>query len=247
MAWFKMHQESARHPKLKRLARGLEISKPAAIGHLFLLWSWAMDYAPDGDISGIDAEDIAGAAEWDGDADTFIAALLSCGIRGGGFLDRTEDGGFILHDWEENIGDDLERRRRAAEKLRKYRAKGKSDFNDTCNGYVTVTSPLRNGYITGEGDANIKISDKDLLELHEKRLRRILEAALSGGCDTIILGAFGCGASKNDPELVAQANRNVAGEYLHAFKNIEYAIYSSKSDERNYKVFDRVMGDISGV
>ena len=104
-----------------------------------------------------------------------------------------------------------------------------------------------NGYITGEGDANIKLSDKDLLELHEKRIRRILEAALSGGCDTIILGAFGCGAFKNDPEIVAQANRNVAGEYLHAFKNIEYAIYSSKSDERNYKAFDRVMGDKSGV
>ena len=159
MAWFKVNQTLTRHPKLKRLARGLGISEPTAIGHLILLWGWAMDYAPDGDISEFDAEDIAGVAGWDGDADTFIAALLSCGIRGDGFLERTEDGGLIFHDWEENIGSDLEQRRKAAEKIRKYRAKKKSDLPEACNGvrngvrnghdtgYVTVAC---NGYVTGE-------------------------------------------------------------------------------------------------
>ena len=162
MAWFKVNQTLTRHPKLKRLARGLGISEPTAIGHLILLWGWAMDYAPDGDISEFDAEDIAGVAGWDGDADTFIAALLSCGIRGDGFLERTEDGGLIFHDWEENIGSDLEQRRKAAEKIRKYRAKKKTDLPEACNGlrngYVTGTQPLRNGlrngydtgYVTGE-------------------------------------------------------------------------------------------------
>ena len=83
--------------------------------------------------------------------------------------------------------------------------------------------------------------DKDLLVLHEKRLRRILEVALSEGCDTIILGAFGCGAFQNNPEVVALANRNVIKDYLHAFKNIEFAVYCSPHDERNFKIFERVM------
>jgi hypothetical protein len=31
-------------------------------------------------------------------------------------------------------------------------------------------------------------------------LRRILEVALSEGCETITLGVFGCGAFQNNPE-----------------------------------------------
>ncbi len=83
-------------------------------------------------------------------------------------------------------------------------------------------------------------SDRDLLKLHEKRLRRILEVALSEGVEAIVLGAFGCGAFENNPEVVALANRNVIDEYLYAFRKIEFAIYCS-NDERNYKVFDRVL------
>lgn len=90
------------------------------------------------------------------------------------------------------------------------------------------------------------MKDKELLALHEKRLRRILEVALSEGCDTIILGAFGCGAFQNNPEVVALANRNVIKDYLHAFKNIEFARKKLRCDsililkvpqERNVTIF----------
>ena len=94
---------------------------------------------------------------------------------------------------------------------------------------------------TGDGNKQTVMKDKDLLALHEKRLRRILEVALSEGCDTIILGAFGCGAFQNNPEVVAQANRNVIKDYLHAFKNIEFAVYCSPRDDRNFKIFERVL------
>ncbi|MCR5633793.1 MAG: TIGR02452 family protein [Lachnospiraceae bacterium] len=111
---------------------------------------------------------------------------------------------------------------------------------------ITCAAPnLRNipsnKYNTGDGNKNVIIGDKDLLALHEKRLRRILEVALSENCDTIILGAFGCGAFQNNPEVVALANRNVIKDYLHAFKNIEFAVYCSPHDERNFKIFERVL------
>lgn len=100
-----------------------------------------------------------------------------------------------------------------------------------------------NPYNSGDGNKAIVMKDRDLLTLHEKRLRRILDVAVLEGNDTIILGAFGCGAFENNPEIVAMASRNVIKKYLHAFKTIEYAIYCSPRDERNYKTFARVLGE----
>ena len=51
MAWIKSQQVLREHPKLKRLARRLEVSVPAALGHLHMLWWWALDYAQDGDLT----------------------------------------------------------------------------------------------------------------------------------------------------------------------------------------------------
>lgn len=98
-----------------------------------------------------------------------------------------------------------------------------------------------NQYNSGDGSDQIRIKDKELLEVHEKRLRRMLEVAISEGVETIILGAFGCGAFENNPEVVARASSNVIKDYLHAFRNIEFAVYCSPRDERNYKVFERVL------
>ena len=105
-----------------------------------------------------------------------------------------------------------------------------------------LRSQPSNRYNTGDGSRQTRIKDEDLLVLHEKRLRRILEVALSEGCDTIVLGAFGCGAFQNDPEVVALASKNVIRDYLHAFMNIEFAVYCPQSDDRNFRIFERVLG-----
>ena len=111
---------------------------------------------------------------------------------------------------------------------------------------ITCAAPnLRNQpsnrYNSGDGNRQVKMTDKGLLALHEKKLRRILEVALSEGCETIILGAFGCGAFQNNPEVVALANRNVIKDYLHAFKNVEFAVYCPPRDDSNFKIFERVL------
>lgn len=86
----------------------------------------------------------------------------------------------------------------------------------------------------------IFISDKVLKELHKKRARRILDIAVSEGEDVIILGAFGCGAFRNPPDIVAQAYREVIDDYKYDFKTIEFAVYCPpQQGSSNYHAFQR--------
>lgn len=98
-----------------------------------------------------------------------------------------------------------------------------------------------NAYNNGDGKKKVKVSEKELLMIHEKRLRRILDIAVLEGEEVVILGAFGCGAFANNPDIVALAAKNVIKDYLKAFKGIEFAVYCGPKDNRNYKTFDRVL------
>lgn len=113
MAWIESHQSLAAHPKTKRLARRLGVPVPQAIGHLHLLWWWAIDYAPSGDLSRFEDADIADAVLWEGDAGWLVAALVDAG-----FID-----GKVIHDWDEYTGRLLDRREANAERKRMSRAR----------------------------------------------------------------------------------------------------------------------------
>ena len=102
-----------------------------------------------------------------------------------------------------------------------------------------------NIYNHGDGNKRVQVSDKELLQIHDKRLRRILDVAVSQGEEIVILGAFGCGAFMNKPDIVALAAKNVIKEYLRAFKIIEFAIYCNPRDDKNYKTFDRVLHSLT--
>lgn len=83
---------------------------------------------------------------------------------------------------------------------------------------------------------------KNLGVLHIMRGSRIMDVALSQGVDTIIVGAFGCGAFSNDPNIVAKAYQAILADYIHAFRTIEFAIYCPEGQEtENYKVFRKVI------
>ncbi|OAT81085.1 hypothetical protein [Desulfotomaculum copahuensis] len=116
MAWIESHQELARHPKTRKLARILGVSIPTVIGHLHLLWWWAMDYAQEGTLERYDDSDIADAAMWEGDPAQFLDALYTAG-----FIDQDEHGVFSIHDWHDYAGRLLEKRRADAERKRSTR------------------------------------------------------------------------------------------------------------------------------
>ena len=86
------------------------------------------------------------------------------------------------------------------------------------------------------------ITESELKDIHKRRARRILDIAKSEKEEVLILGAFGCGAFRNPPEIVAQAWKEVLQDYLYDFKTIEFAVMSKPSKpSKNYLVFRDVI------
>lgn len=108
---------------------------------------------------------------------------------------------------------------------------------------ITVAAPdLRqraNIHVPGVGSS---MNDAELFGYHVKRAMHILTCAAAHGADTLVLGAFGCGAFHNNPEVVARAYKVALGEFPKVFKRIEFAVYCSPADRTNYEVFKRVLG-----
>lgn len=94
-----------------------------------------------------------------------------------------------------------------------------------------------------DGNERVRITDSELEQLHINRMRRILTIAASRANDVVILGAFGCGAFKNPPEVVARAMKKVVQEFRNYFEVIEFAVYCSPRDEQNYTIFKRILGE----
>lgn len=114
MAWIESHQGLRDHPKTIRLERALHVQRTCVVGHLHVLWWWAMDYAQDGDLSRFSMDEIASACLWTGDGETFCDALISAG-----FLDREP---LRIHDWSDYCGKLIARRQTNADRMRAARA-----------------------------------------------------------------------------------------------------------------------------
>lgn len=87
------------------------------------------------------------------------------------------------------------------------------------------------------GSTAAKITKDELEELLTGRIKRIFEVAVAGKNEALILGAFGCGAFRNPPELVARVFNEVMQSYLYYFDTIEYAVYHTEREQANYEAF----------
>lgn len=85
----------------------------------------------------------------------------------------------------------------------------------------------------------VHITPNELYKLHLKRAKHILHIAAFNGVDTLILGAFGCGAFQNDPNIVAKAYRDASRDYSRYFDLIDFAIYCRDWESENYDAFKR--------
>ncbi len=70
---------------------------PHTIGNLHLLWWWALEYAPTGDLTRLEPEQITYDLDLGGSTpEQFIETMVEAG-----FLDKSEDGVLRIHDWPE--------------------------------------------------------------------------------------------------------------------------------------------------
>ncbi|MGN1140739.1 MAG: TIGR02452 family protein, partial [Oliverpabstia sp.] len=86
------------------------------------------------------------------------------------------------------------------------------------------------------------VSVEKLEEVFMNRIRNILEVAIANEVDYLILGAFGCGAFNNPPQLVAEVFRNLLVDQRYAayFEKVIFAIKKTGDVCQNYEAFRTV-------
>lgn len=134
MAWIESHTTLKEHPKTKRLCRLLKLKRRDAVGLLHMMWWWALDYAPEGDLSSVPDEDIADAVDWKGDGAALVSALVEAG-----FVDDDRQ----IHDWDEFAEKRIARRRANAARMRAARAARANDDTNARAAHVQDTSGAR--------------------------------------------------------------------------------------------------------
>ena len=88
----------------------------------------------------------------------------------------------------------------------------------------------------------VMISDEELYNIHLQRAKAILYVAICNDIKCLVLGAFGCGAFRNNPYIVAKAYKEALKDYSNYFDEIEFAIYCRDYETTNYDAFDEVLG-----
>lgn len=122
--WIRLQSAVFTHPKTRRVAKRTHLSPAAAAGHLACLWCWAQEFAPDGDLSRFDIEELEVGAGWEGEDGVLLAALIASG-----YIDETSCG-LVIHDWQEH-GGTLVARRTAERERSAARRKKQADQQAT--------------------------------------------------------------------------------------------------------------------
>jgi uncharacterized protein (TIGR02452 family) len=74
----------------------------------------------------------------------------------------------------------------------------------------------------------------------EERTRKILAIAEEHGHDALVLGAWGCGAFGNDPQLVAQIwKEQLEGDFKNHFARVSFAVLDHAPNIPNFRAFQK--------
>lgn len=190
--WIQVYSNLVSHRKTGKLADALGLANSfvspdvVAVGILISLWTWAIQNASNGDLSGCSARNIAEACRWKKKPEVLITALKEAD-----WID--EDG--KLHDWEEYASLLLEqeenRKEKTRERVQRYREQKKkkteSQIDLACNRYVTVTDTPCNAptipditipNITVPNNSSISLSEEKKEEKKENRVEQFGSAQM---------------------------------------------------------------------
>ncbi|HRH43096.1 MAG TPA: TIGR02452 family protein [Pyrinomonadaceae bacterium] len=108
--------------------------------------------------------------------------------------------------------------------------------------YVTfLTSPA----VCVRGLTQAELENVDLIySINRERIRKFLWLANKKGHQTLILGAWGCGAFRNNVQDIAETFRDLLkGEFANCFERVIFAIYDTTPTQQVYKTFVEVLGN----
>jgi hypothetical protein len=140
MAWIEVHQSLVSHKKTMALCDALAIEPAHAVGHLVCLWTWSIDNAPHGDLSGVQPATIARAAGWPRNR---TQQLLDALVQSG-FLECADER-LRIHDFEDYIGKLIARREANVLRTRAARSRHVTRTKDSGMEDVTRTNGVGNG------------------------------------------------------------------------------------------------------
>lgn len=123
MYWIRVDADVADSPKVGALARALGTTRDCSLALLVKFWGWIARHKPDGDLSGVDAKDVAEGARYRGKPARLLSGLVAAGL-----VDRDRK----VHDWHDMNGRALA----DAERKRKFRQKLREDRTNSVRGRV---------------------------------------------------------------------------------------------------------------
>jgi len=104
-----------------------------------------------------------------------------------------------------------------------------------------VTSPAPNAGAIAKNDPR----ELPLIpDVFRRRIEYVLALAAWHGYGTIILGAWGCGAFRNDPEMVAGVLGELLGNgstWWRRFRRIVFSVLDTSSEQAIFTAFSRVL------
>jgi len=121
---------------------------------------------------------------------------------------------------------------------------------DPVDGYTFLDKPFTAAVFacaaydcnTAHGSSDRPIDDLTYLRNSKEKIRTMLRAALLNGHDSLVLSAFGCGAFRNDPKVMASLYREIFDEpeFNGRFKKIAFGIIEDHNSSGNFSTFNRI-------
>jgi hypothetical protein len=160
--WIESHSELLNHAKTGKLMRLLHLNnRHTVVGILHSFWWWCLINAPDGNLEGIDPDDIAHGCLWYEGGHVLMLAL-----KAAGFVDSDNH----VHDWLQYTGRLVEQRQHDAERKRRAyhsspaenygKTEGVENNTDTSVDFVTE----KNGtyFSAGENPRKYDVYDSEV-------------------------------------------------------------------------------------
>jgi uncharacterized protein (TIGR02452 family) len=102
-----------------------------------------------------------------------------------------------------------------------------------------LTSPAVNVGALHQGERR----GDEIRRAMEQRVDRVLGVAALHGHETLVLGAWGCGVFRNDPDMIAELFQvALAGPFRGAFTHVVFAVLDTSGKKQCLGRFEQVFG-----